>query len=80
MVNRSTIRRLHMKLLILAALLLTSCNTEPYDYEASGMVEVIEIDSCEYVRIHTPTGDGLAHKGNCKYCVERDNKDLQLTN
>ena len=29
---------------------------------------VSEIDGCEYVRL----GHGLAHKGNCKYCAERE--------
>ena len=31
------------------------------------------IDSCEYV----VWGNGLAHKGNCKYCKERREKELK---
>ena len=31
------------------------------------------IDSCEYVE----WGYGLAHKGNCKYCKERRQKELK---
>ena len=29
---------------------------------------IIEYDGCEYVK----RGYGLAHKGNCKYCKERN--------
>ena len=60
-----------IKLVIALPLLMFSCTSGPYDYVEAGMVEIIEIDSCEYVFIHTPTGSGLAHKGNCKYCAER---------
>jgi hypothetical protein len=35
--------------------------------------QVIIIDSCEY--IHWTYG--LAHKGNCKYCVERRKKEQE---
>ena len=31
---------------------------------------IIEIDSCEYIQ----GGYMLAHKGNCKFCVERRKK------
>ena len=34
--------------------------------------EVIVIDSCEYIRGHYR----LAHKGNCRFCVERRRKEL----
>lgn len=37
--------------------------------------EVIEIDSCEYIYMHSAFGNGhagfLSHKGNCKYCEQR---------
>lgn len=31
------------------------------------------IDSCEYVN----WGHGLAHKGNCRFCKERRQKEMQ---
>ena len=35
--------------------------------------DIAIIDSCEYVE----WGYGLAHKGNCKYCKERREKELK---
>lgn len=34
---------------------------------------VIEIDSCEYIR----GSNRLAHKGNCRFCKERRQKELK---
>lgn len=34
---------------------------------------LVEIDSCEYIW----TSHRFAHKGNCKYCKERREKELQ---
>ena len=33
---------------------------------------LVIIDSCEYIVY----GNGLAHKGNCKFCNERKNQEL----
>jgi hypothetical protein len=38
-------------------------------------LEVVAIDSCEYIMGYTKYNDGgpvLTHKGNCKYCIERE--------
>ena len=35
---------------------------------------VIEVDSCEYIVGHVPSGDFgwvMTHKENCKFCAER---------
>lgn len=58
-------------------LLLSSCssvtNNSVLEYE------VIEIENCEYILVKSKTyGIGLSvtsitHKGNCKYCSERNN-------
>lgn len=42
--------------------------------------DVIEIDSCEYIMIQSRTYYGyivtsIGHKGNCKYCKERNNTE-----
>lgn len=35
---------------------------------------VVEIDHCEYVMINCGSNISLAHKGNCKYCKQREEK------
>ena len=35
-------------------------------------VEVITIDSCEYIHIGEGANGMLSHKGNCKYCKQRE--------
>lgn len=43
--------------------------------------DVIEIDSCEYIMASNPKRvagrkvTSIAHKGNCKYCKERNNTE-----
>lgn len=37
--------------------------------------DVIEIDGCEYVIGNSGYKGYLAHKGNCKYCAERNKKN-----
>lgn len=37
-------------------------------------LQLIEIDSCEYLYGNWGSSTVLAHKGNCKYCIERTKK------
>ncbi len=37
-------------------------------------IHVSEIDGCEYLANTVHSGIALAHKGNCKYCLERGKK------
>ncbi len=37
-------------------------------------INVVEYDNCEYVVIVTE-GTMMTHKGNCKYCQERNKKE-----
>lgn len=67
--------------LALMALLLMSCEEAPRT-EKDSVIEydVIEIDSCEYIMVQSETyrlkkATSIAHKGNCKYCKERDNTE-----
>ena len=56
-------------LLALTALMMVGCdnNGKPLGYT------YIELDSCEYI-----TGiNQLAHKGNCRFCKERRQKELE---
>jgi hypothetical protein len=45
-------------------------------YNVGGIMQTIEYDSCEYIlythAMNTGFGAGLTHKGNCKYCKDRN--------
>lgn len=69
-----------MKLLISTAIILLSyCSARNVDREKTeyviqngeSPVQILIIDSCEY--LYGPWGSGavLTHKGNCKYCKRR---------
>lgn len=64
-------------LLALAALMMVGCDwnsTYEVDTKKDGILYgTIIIDSCEYIR----GVDRLAHKGNCKFCKERRQKELE---
>lgn len=72
--------------LALMALLLMSCeNSDLTRTEKDSAIEydVIEIDSCEYIIVQSRTYYGyivtsISHKGNCKYCKERNNTEPKL--
>lgn len=66
-------------LLALTALMMVGCSN--YDdpgraYFTDGFW-VSEIDSCEYLRIANGHGAYFTHKGNCKFCAERRQKELK---
>ena len=68
-------RRLFLILLALTAIIMAGCDET---LETKGGVtffgySVVEIDSCEYIR----GGYQLAHKGNCRFCKERRQKELE---
>lgn len=70
--------------LALMALLLMSCG-EALRTEKDSVLEydVIEIDSCEYIIVLSETYawrtvTSISHKGNCKYCKERNNTEPKL--
>lgn len=69
--------------LALMALLLMSCEEAPRT-EKDSVIEydVIEIDSCEYIMVQSEThrlkkATSIAHKGNCKYCKERNSTEFK---
>lgn len=68
--------------LALMALLLMSCGeTARTEKDSTLEYDVIEIDSCEYIMALNPKRvagrkvTSIAHKGNCKYCKERNNTE-----
>jgi hypothetical protein len=71
-----------MKKLILlsfTALMIVGCisnEEEAKIYENDGFA-TLTYDSCEYVFKTTPYKGFLAHKGNCRFCKERRQKELE---
>lgn len=70
--------------LALIALLLMSCEEAPRTEKYSVIeYDVIEIDSCEYIMASNPKRVAgrkvisIAHKGNCKYCKERNSTEFK---
>lgn len=66
------------KILLLAlVILMIGCYYQnpdgSYDTSKSFGLEVIVIDSCEYIKDYQV----LAHKGNCRFCQERRQKELE---
>ena len=71
--------------LLLAALMMVGCNNDNDEYKAPYMNDglyshmtgadmcTVIIDSCEYIG----TRFQLAHKGNCRFCKERRQKELK---
>ena len=63
-------------LLSLTALVMVGCGTdENVKYKVSDAYTIVEIDSCEYVRYNPSYG--FQHKGNCRFCKERRQKELK---
>lgn len=64
-------------LLALATLMMAGCDYQnpdgSYDTSRSISLETIVIDSCEYIDAY----NRLAHKGNCRFCKERRQKELK---
>lgn len=64
-------------LLALVALIMVGCDYRnpdgSYDTSRSFNFRTIVIDSCEYVS----GSRKLAHKGNCRFCRERRQKELK---
>ena len=65
------------KLLIFIIPLLVSCSETLRPHTEIDGIQVVTIDSCEYIRTPAYGIDmySFAHKVNCKYCVERRKKE-----
>lgn len=66
-----------ISLLTLTAFIAVGCDHQNADgsYSTSGslMMETVVIDSCEYISAY----NRLAHKGNCRFCVERRKQEMK---
>lgn len=73
------------KLLFITLTILCSCGPDDYNklptiYSSEGMddLKTYTIDSCEYIgKLRGFESDVLTHKGNCKFCAER-NKNSKI--
>ena len=65
-----------INLLTLTVLMMTGCEYQnadgSYDTSRSLMLETVVIDSCEYISGYYT----LSHKGNCKFCEKRRQREL----
>lgn len=65
-------------LFALTALMMVGCDD---DKLGTNDFKTIVIDSCEYLYEEVPTTGGpfaaMAHKGNCRFCKERRQKELK---
>ncbi len=48
------------------------------DVEKSKSIQIIEIDNCEYVQMGVGYDRWGAHKGNCKFCAERQRTKMHI--
>lgn len=64
--------------ILLALVLFTSCDESTVNIKSTGLVfkgrgvDIIVIDSCEYIYIPNGNASWGAHKGNCKFCLGRN--------
>ena len=68
-----------MKKVLILALLLFGCETKNVTITQTEMIinstriHIYVIDDCEYIgSIYGSNRDFATHKGNCKYCTERN--------
>ncbi len=69
-------------MIIIFALLMVGCecktDTEIEEAKRLNGFNIVVIDSCEYLYKEKPAGYAgygfMAHKGNCRFCKERNNR------
>ena len=68
-------------ILALTTLMIVGCFNEKNPdgtYTTTTEQRTYILDSCEYIRyLGFGTGDVLAHKGNCRFCKERRQKEME---
>jgi hypothetical protein len=69
---------------LLIILFLSSCTPQKVDeqreinYAINGeKLQILVIDSCEYIFCPAGTGSWCTHKGNCKFCKERNRTKIK---
>lgn len=61
--------------IVLCSFLFIACDDmeKKYAEKQINIVKVVEYDNCEYLIGYR----SMAHKGNCKYCVEREENNCK---
>jgi len=74
-------KKIQIILIVLVILTLTNCETRNADVHRTDVkingkpFSTYIIDSCEYIGyIHSSQSDVITHKGNCKFCINRNKK------
>ena len=74
------IKRAMKKIIILAltAMMMVGCK-EPVTIDVKEGLKIVNIDSCEYIKCYTYGINSYvySHKGNCRFCKERKQKELE---
>lgn len=63
--------------IILTVLLLASCEEEKPKENYINGYHIVVIDSCEYIRKTIGYSGYMAHKGNCRFCAERNRRMIR---
>lgn len=63
--------------LALTSLIIVGCNYTPTEYTTRDGKRIVLIDSCEYLTYSNGFGPHYSHKGNCRFCAERRQKELK---
>jgi len=64
-------------ILLASALMMVGCNYIPTEPTIDGIYGTVTIDSCEYIKQRTYDNYLYIHKGNCRFCKERRQKELK---
>lgn len=69
---------MRLVILIVIASIIVSCSNSQESqshipHDITDEVEIVTIDSCEYVLYPYYKGCGMAHKGDCKFCKRKGN-------
>lgn len=66
-------------LLALVAVIMAGCHLDKESNErlARKVYQTIVVDSCEYLSLSDERRYDMAHKGNCRFCKERRQKELE---
>ena len=65
-------------LLALTALIMVGCErVMETDYHTKEGFRVCIIDSCEYILMSNGNGAYYTHKGNCRFCKERRQEEME---
>ena len=62
-------------LLALTVLMMVGCSEETDKTTKMVQFKILQVDSCEYLKIEGYYG--YSHKGNCRFCKERRQKELE---